>query len=136
MFEKVSYIMLNISMIITNNYLKVVLLSYFEIAITFTGFVMFSYVGGSNRRLLIVVIIGVEILFGFVVFPYSYQGFLSSDSPYVYYYLFPVLTWILQLMINSLFYVIGWSNNSFFQVSFFISGLYYGTLLTLTTSQI
>ena len=60
------------------------------------------------------------IIYGFIILPAIYS---SLESKVAYFYIFPILVFILRTVVNYCFWIIGSTNSLFLQLPLFITGL-------------
>lgn len=76
------------------------------------------------------------IVWGFVVIPALYAEFVRIGNSQGFYYVFPIFVYILRVFLYLSYREIKYSEYIFMQLPFFLTGLEYGVMLTLTVDQI
>lgn len=80
-------------------------------------------------------VLALVFAFGFALIPGIYDSF-ADDNKFSFYYVFPILMFLLRTIISSFYVVIGFSEYIYLQVPLFLMGLDYGVILTVNTSSI
>lgn len=73
-------------------------------------------------------------MFGVLVLPNLYQIFRSSNQ--IYYYVYPLFMFLLRNIIQYGYWLIGYSESLYLQITLFLIGLEYGTVLTIQVGEI
>ena len=73
--------------------------------------------------------------YGFALIPAIYASF-ATDNKFGFYYVFPILMFIVRTLLSVFYVLIGYSEYIFLQIPFFLMGLEYGVILTLNTGTI
>ena len=73
-------------------------------------------------------------MFGVFVFPNLYQ--LLKSTKEIYFYIFPLFMFLLRNIVQFGYWLIGYSENLYLQITLFLIGLEYGTVLTIPVGEI
>jgi len=73
-------------------------------------------------------------MFGVFVFPNLYQ--LLKSTKEIYFYIFPLFMFLLRNIVQFGYWLIGYSESLYLQITLFLIGLEYGTVLTIPVGEI
>lgn len=79
--------------------------------------------------MIFVVVLIVQILFGLFVFPGFYK--ILGIKQEVYFYIFPLLAFILRNLVQLGYWIVGFTSTLYLQIPLFLIGLEYGTILSI-----
>lgn len=103
---------------IVNNYLKTQLLTYPAILFCYGAILLFNE--KYKIKILILIILVIQLVFGFLVIPSFYSIFGTKN---IFFYLFPLPMLLVRSFISLLYWLIGYSSIVFLQFPFFLTGL-------------
>lgn len=86
--------------------------------------------------MLFILVIVVEVLVGLFLLPAMYQLLAASNQPDIYFYLFPLIMFLLRNLVQLLYWILGFTETLFLQIPLFITGLEYGTVLITSVGDI
>ena len=117
---------------IANHYMGMSSLTYIQILICYLAVLFFNQ--RHKIKILFILVIIFQVIAGFLVLPGLYQ--LLKSQTKVYYYLFPLIMFVIRSLVQLLYWVLGYSEALFLQIPLFIIGLEYGTILSVSISEI
>lgn len=120
--------------IIGNFFLGVQVLTFPAILVCYFAVLIFNE-HHKHKLLFIVVVVGV-LVWGFVVVPALFLQFSNIGNRQGFYYVFPLFIFIIRTFLWVAYRWIKYSEYVFLQLPFFILGLEYGVMLTLSVSSI
>lgn len=85
-------------------------------------------------KIIFIFVLIIQVLFGLLVFPNLYQ--LLKPTQQIYFYIFPLFMFLLRNIVQIGYWLIGYSESLFLQITLFLIGLEYGTVLTVPVGEI
>lgn len=76
------------------------------------------------------------LVWGFVVIPALFKELAKAGNAMVFYYLFPIFTFMVRIIMYTAYRWIGETSYLFIQLPMFLLGLEYGVMLTLSIGNI
>jgi len=107
-----------IAITICNNYLGLSSLTYFQIIMCYISVVSFNE--KHKIKILFIVVLGLILLTGFLILPQMYIG---VKKQVIYYYIFPIIMFLLRSITQLLYWITGYSAGLYLQIPLFIAGI-------------
>ena len=123
--------MIGAAIIIANNFSGTSILTYPSIFICYLAVVSFNE--ANKSKILFVFVLAFTLIYGLIVLPAIYNS-LADDRKMAFYYVFPLLIFILRTINGICYWFINKTAVLFIQLPLFITGLQYGIILTLDAS--
>lgn len=117
---------------VINHYNGMSTLTYIQILVCYLSILTFNQ--KHKAKILFIAGIVLEVLFGFMLLPAVFKAIKPNLQ--IYYYLFPLLMFLLRSLVQFNYWLVGYSEGLFLQIPLFLTGLEYGTILTLEPGQI
>ena len=85
-------------------------------------------------KILFILVIVVEVLVGLFMLPAVFR--MLEFKQEIYFYLFPVIVFVLRNFVQLVYWILGYSEALFLQIPLFLIGLEYGTVMTRKVGEI
>ena len=118
-------LLLAIPIIIANYLLNLSFFTYPAIVICYYSVMSFNEKHKSKQVFILVLVL--TIIYGLIVLPAIHK---SLEIKVAFFYMFPLLMFLIRLVLNYSYWMIGHSAVIFLQLPLFLTGLEYGVILT------